>query len=378
MKILLIGEYSRLHNSLKEGLTFLGHEVAICGFADGFKDFPVDFKLEKRWKTGILKKLKVGIYKLSGFNVTSYLTYKQFNKNKDRFSGYDVVQLISENSFFCEPWIEKKMLEHLFDNNKKVFLLSCGDDFSSISYYFKHPEEKSVIQPYLMGKIRRKKFMNVLKFRSKAYRDLHKFISERISGIIASDLDYHIPLKNHPKYLGMIPNPINVDKIAFHPMQINGKVKIFLGINGESYYKKGIDYFEKALEQITSKFGKRAEAVRSFNRPYAEYITLYEDSHIMLDQAYARDQGYNALEAMAKGKVVFTGAEEIFDRHYQLSNKVAVNAVPDVETLVTDLSHYIENPDDIVQMGIRAREFVEKEHHYVKIASKYIETWSQA
>ena len=43
MKILLIGEYSRLHNSLKEGLQKLGNEVTILGFKDGFKDFPVDF-----------------------------------------------------------------------------------------------------------------------------------------------------------------------------------------------------------------------------------------------------------------------------------------------------------------------------------------------
>ena len=31
MKVLLVGEYSRLHNSLKEGLQKLGHEVFIVG-----------------------------------------------------------------------------------------------------------------------------------------------------------------------------------------------------------------------------------------------------------------------------------------------------------------------------------------------------------
>ena len=41
-------------------------------------------------------------------------------------------------------------------------------------------------------------------------------------------------------------------------------------------------------------------------------IKNYEQAHIILDQVYAFDQGYNALEAMAKGKVVFTGAEAIF------------------------------------------------------------------
>jgi hypothetical protein len=44
--------------------------------------------------------------------------------------------------------------------------------------------------------------------------------------------------------------------------------------------------------------------------PYKDYINLYK-SHIVLDQVFSYDQGYNALEAMAKA-VVFTGAETEF------------------------------------------------------------------
>jgi len=42
MKILLIGEYSNLHNSLKKGLLNLGHEVILLGSGDGFKKYDVD------------------------------------------------------------------------------------------------------------------------------------------------------------------------------------------------------------------------------------------------------------------------------------------------------------------------------------------------
>ena len=42
MKILLIGEYSNLHNSLKQGLIKLGHEVVLIGSGDGFKKYNVD------------------------------------------------------------------------------------------------------------------------------------------------------------------------------------------------------------------------------------------------------------------------------------------------------------------------------------------------
>ena len=45
MKILLVGEFSRLHNSLKEGLLALGHEVILVNNGDGFKNFPADISI---------------------------------------------------------------------------------------------------------------------------------------------------------------------------------------------------------------------------------------------------------------------------------------------------------------------------------------------
>ena len=80
---------------------------------------------------------------------------------------------------------------------------------------------------------------------------------------------------------------------------------------------------------------------------------------------------------MAKGKVVFTGAETVFTEHYNLSEKVAINALPDVDYLVNELSHLIENPQEIVAIGNQARIFIEREHHYVNIANKYLEFWNK-
>ena len=91
---------------------------------------------------------------------------------------------------------------------------------------------------------------------------------------------------------------------------------------------------------------------------------------------YAFDQGYNALEAMAKGKVVFTGAETEFMEYYNLTERVAINALPDVDSLVNELSHLIENPEEIIAIGKRARAFIEKEHDYIKIAERYLGVWT--
>jgi glycosyltransferase involved in cell wall biosynthesis len=377
MNILLIGEYSRLHNSLKEGLLQLGHSVVIFGFNDGFKDYPVDLLFEKKWDSGALKKIKIGLHRLTDADISSYLTYRQFLKHASKFEGFDVVQLINENSFFCTPYYEKKILQHLFKKNKKVFLLSCGDDYSNVKYSFENPTFKSGVQPYLEGKIANKDFQNVLKFQLESYRKLHQFIVENIAGIIASDMDYHIPLAANPKYIGVIPNPINTDTIVYEPNPITGKIILFLGINTLSYFKKGSDYFEKALSIIALKYPENVEILITRNIPYQTYMQHYAKAHIVLDMAYAHDQGYNALEAMARGKVVFTGAETDFEDFYQLHEPVNINAKPDVDYLVTALSNLIENPEQIEAIGKRARAFVAKEHDYRNIAKAYIKKWHQ-
>lgn len=71
---------------------------------------------------------------------------------------------------------------------------------------------------------------------------------------------------------------------------------------------------------------------------------------IVLDQIYCFDQGYNALEAMAKGKAVFTGAESEFYDYYNLQEIVAINALPDINYIVEKLSYLIENPEEIKKL----------------------------
>jgi glycosyltransferase involved in cell wall biosynthesis len=258
-----------------------------------------------------------------------------------------------------------------------LFLLSCGYDYLNVKYCFENPDFKSVIPLYQNHKIDKKSFANVLKFRRKTFFKLHQFIYKNCSGIIASDLDYHLPLVGNSKYLGMIPNPININKLQFESLNISDKIIIFHGINNDNYLKKGNDYFEKALEIIEKKYGSKVEIITVRSIPYSQYIDLYNRSHILLDQIYGYDQGYNALEAMAKGKVVFTNAETEFTEYYNLTEKVCINAIPNVDYLVNELSFLIENPAEITAIGKRARTFIEEHHNYVNIAQKYVQKWNE-
>ena len=71
MKILLVGEFSRLHNSLKEGLVLLGHEVSIVGCGDKFKQFPVDYSIYAQLSNNnkIANFLFKGIRKIIGLDL---------------------------------------------------------------------------------------------------------------------------------------------------------------------------------------------------------------------------------------------------------------------------------------------------------------------
>jgi len=376
MKILLVGEYSRLHNSLKEGLVELGHQVTIIATGDHFKNYPVDIKLNRKYNQGLAKKLKVFIYKLSKIDITSVSIKNQFLKNQDQLKGFDIVHLINESPIGVTPKHEKEIITFLKKHNKKLFLLSCGTDYISVKHSFDKKPAYSILEPYFNNKASSKSFDPILKYLKPAYKELHDFVYNIIEGVVSSDLDYHIPLKGHPKYLGLIANPINIDLLKFTPLKVKEKVIIFHGINRENYYKKGSDYFEEALEIIQNKFPNKVEIKIVESLPYNQYIKTYNEAHIVLDQVLAYDQGYNALEAMSKGKVVFTGAEKEFYEYYSLNKTVAINALPDAQKIADSLEELILYPDKIIEIGINAREFIQKEHHYKTIAQKYLDTWN--
>lgn len=377
MRILLVGEFSRLHNSLKEGLLKLGHEVVIVSNGDGFKNYPSDYSNRAFWCESKLGNLpRQLIYRITKFDISKIERGLRFYFLLKKLKGFDCVQLINEAPIQTTSKFELYLLKKLFKQNHKFFLLCSGVDYIILNHMLEKKERYSIMNPYFDGtKEIKEQYKWMFDFNSKTHIKIHKFLLKNINGIIASDLDYVNPLKDNPKFLGMIPNPVNISKINHIENPIEGKIVIFLGINIGNSYSKGIHLFEEALKIIKQKYADKVEIIVTRNISYQDYIKLFNKAHIVLDQIYAYDQGYNALEAMAKGKVVFTGAEKEFEDNYNLTEKVAVNALPNVENLVTELSFLIENPNEIQAIGIRARAFVEKEHDYVKVAEKYLKAW---
>lgn len=377
MRILLVGEYSRLHNSLKEGLLQLGHEVVLVSDGDGFKKYPSDLSYAARsWTGRPLNYLRQALYRISGHDMAKMERGRRFQRFLPVLRDFDVVQLINEAPVKTYPLVELRLLRQLLSQNKKAFLLCCGIDYTVVQYMLSGRAKYTLLDEYYQNPSLKPHFNYIFDYQTSGHKKIHDFLFGNVNGIIASDIDYLLPMQGHPKFLCLIPNPVIVPEQPFNKRK--DRITIFLGINKWTRYQKGIKYFEEALAEIMARYPNKISVTVAESLPYSEYISLLKDANIVLDQVYAYDQGYNALEAMAMGKVVFTGAEQEFMEYYNLPERVAVNALPDTKAIVRELSALIDNPDEIAEMGARARRFIEQEHSHIAIAQRYLDVWMQA
>jgi glycosyltransferase involved in cell wall biosynthesis len=379
MKILLVGEYSRLHNSLKEGLEALGHTAVIVATGDSFKKYDVDYSIAPVFFTKyyLPRKFKNAFYLITGIDLEKTEKGIRFYFLVPKLKGYDHVQLVNSDAVETHPWFEKWLYKKLLPQNKKMNLLVCGDETPVIDYLLKKELSNSILTPYFENPKLKSLYKFSLKYTHKGYRKLFEFVKERASVLIASDLDYKIPMEQMGFSVIHIPNPVNIDKLPYTAPVITTNVIIFLGINRMNYIKKGIPHFEEALDIVNRQYPEKIEIIVAESLPYAEYIRQYQRAHILLDYTYGMDQGYNALEAMAAGKVVFTGAGTEFMQYYNLQERVAIHAVPDAKAIAAELASLIENPEEIEAISKRARAFIEKEHNYAEVAKRYLEAWEK-
>ncbi len=376
MKILLVGEYSRLHNSLKEGLQTLGHEVLLLSIGDSFKDYPADIKIQASSQKNIfLNFLRKRVYQLIKKDISQQEIFYRLKKIIPLLRDFDIVQFINQDPFNLPPKKATEINNLLINQNKNAFLLACGEDSHIVDYYKKESMDYSILTPLLTNPELEKYFSYSLKYLTKEYKENYDSLKEQVKGIIATDFDYVIPYSKSDKSAFFIPNPVNVDKIKFQSLEIKDKIGVFHGINRANYYKKGSHIIVKVLKELQNKYPNRITVIQSENIPYHNYVSLYQKAPVFIDQLFSYDQGYNALEAMAAGKCVLTGFEKECKTYYQLKNKVAINAAIDPENLFKQIEALILAPENIIEIGKNAREFIEKNHHYISIAKEYVEFW---
>ena len=354
MKILLVGEFSGLHQNLKYGLQELGCDVTVAAYMDGFKKIPADINLDSNRK---------GLFRL----------IEKFCKpiiNLRKLGGYDVVQFISANYFWDRFKYNEFIYKKLIRNNAKSFFLAAGCD----SFFWKYGPERLKYSP----------FEETLKYDYKSEKSFHQkqsrlkwneWIANRVDGIIPIMYEYQQAYSHVENIRQCIPLPINADKIPYTDNIPSGKIKIFHGLN--RYGFKGTRYVEEAFDILKKKYPNDLELVIRGNMPLHEYLNVMSDSNVVIDQVLSHSCGMNGLFALAMGKVVLGGAEPESFVALDVKPSPVINLKPDTKHIVSTIENLLERRSEIQDLGRKSRLYVEDIHNHIKIADKYIKTWNE-
>ncbi len=120
----MIGEYSRLHNSLKEGLLTLGHEVTLVSDGDDFKNYPNDYSYDAKWsKSKLLFYPRRALHKFFKIDIASIERGIRFYFLLPKLKKFEVIQFINEASINTIASFEIYLIQKLLLHNNKLFLL---------------------------------------------------------------------------------------------------------------------------------------------------------------------------------------------------------------------------------------------------------------
>lgn len=359
MRILLLGEFSALHNNLKDGLLELGHEVVIAANGDGFKKIPSDISFESLLP-GKLGRLERGLRPLM---------------NLQKLMGYDVAQLINpfvfyhDNKFPYSVFLAQYFFNKIIDGSAKFFILAAGDD----AYFWRYGRKELDYGPFDdFLKYDHKSTTHF--FESDKSLSFNKMLVDQSNGVIPVMYEYEVSYRSSNKMLSTIPLPINTKKIEYRDNIPRGKLVIFHGLN--RYGFKGTRHVEEAFKILGNKFPNDLELIIDGNMPLDQYLLLMRRTNVVIDQLNSYSLGMNGVYALAMGKVVLGGAEPQSLKSIGVHSSPVINLKPSAKSIVDAVENLLANCNELQKLGAESRKFAEAVHGHTHIAQRYIDTWT--
>lgn len=359
MKILLIGEYSNVHNTLAKGLRELGHSVTVVSNGDFWKDYPRDIDVSR--KPG----------KLGGIRLLCKVW-----RLLPSLRGFDIVQLI--NPMFLELRAERlfAVYRYLRKHNGRLVLCAFGMD-----YYWVDVCSTRMPLRYSDFNIGNKLRSN--KEATEARRDWAGTAKERLNRLIAADCDgivaglyeYWVcyePL--FPSKTVFIPFPVQVQEYRERPADTASaeKVHLFIGISRNRSEYKGTDVMLAAAQALRSKYPDKVDLKIAEGVPFSQYVKMMSGADAILDQLYSYTPSMNPLEAMARGIICVGGGEpENYEILGERELHPIINVLPTYESCLEELERLVLHRDMIPSLRRQSVEYVAKHHDYRKVARRY-------
>jgi hypothetical protein len=128
---------------------------------------------------------------------------------------------------------------------------------------------------------------------------------------------------------------------------------------------KGTDFIEKIIDELKAD-NYPIEYSRIQKIPNNEFISIVQNTDIVIDQMIVGWYGIFALEAMACKKPVLIYISPELERLYTMAGLLEPNELPciktDHNTLKNNIINIINNPSQIPKIGLKSLDFVTKHH----------------
>ena len=389
MKILLIGEASFLHNTLKKGLLERGHRVLTMSDGNGWHDAPRDIDLRRDGRWG----------KLGGLRVVWQLL-----RHLPQLCGNDVVQI---HNYQFVPLMYRwntLLLRFLKLTNRRVVKGCFGDDpqiFRRQAQGVPAYSDTSWSGQLQNAELHRDRIAEVIEHGAEASWCKTTHMAD---ALVACLYEYWLDY-NEPPYaakLHYIPLPMECEEMvrwcdgemvkcvgndAPSPSHPNDSqlptnlttspphhLTILIGLQPKRDFMKGAMKIAAFVEEVARRHPGKVQIKYVEGVPYDEYMHLLAEADVLVDQLYSYTPSMNSLAAMARGTVVIGGGEEEYYGFIgEKTLRPIINVRPDVpdEENIAAIERALFTDGTLERMAQESIQFVHKYHDYRHVAEQY-------
>lgn len=364
MKILLLGEASFVHSTLRKGFEALGHDVVLVS-SGNIWDCPRDIDVSRNMRWGKLGGLKVVWKILTNIRV---------------FIGNDIVQM---NDFHTMPlkvrWNEL-FFKFLKRFNNKVVRGCWGDDIvvfdaqarGVLAYSDTHIGTKPINVEQHKWRIEEQ---NLPEFVSCC-----RYVNKHADAFAACLYEYYV-YYNTEEYrarLHYMPLPMEIPDAD--SVKVKGRqwpIKVLVGIQKRRDFIKGAGIIAALVERIAAEHPDKVEVRKVHDVPYGEYCNMLAEADVLVDQLYSYTPSMNSLAAMARGTVVIGGGEE---EYYEFIGEEELRPIINVRPFQDEynlkvLRDALLTPGKISQLSCQSAAFARKHHDYMAVSRQYLKMY---
>lgn len=366
MRVLLLGEASFVHSTLREGFRALGHDVILMSNGNNGRNCPRDIDLERDMRWG----------KLGGLGVLWKLL-----KNVKYLFGNDIVQIHNFQFVPLKMGWNKMLLALLKIGNKKVVKYCLGDDVVVLD------RQAEGILRYCDTHIGKRPINvkeNELRQEEQhlpSYISCCCYANRKADALIPCLYEYYL-CYDIPEYhdkLHYISLPIEIPnkKLLTSHSSLHTSVKVLVGIQKERDYLKGAAYIGKLVEQVAKEYSGKIEVKTVYDVPYNDYLKLLDEADVLVDQLYSYTPSMNSIAAMAHGTVVIGGGEEeYYDFIGEKELRPIINVRPEEDEYnINVLRNVLPYKEKIIELKRQGMEFVCKYHDHLKVCQNFIDMY---